>query len=112
MATRAAAPVSGPRKIDTRHRFAVTLRLLAALGGGYLLSNAFAILLARLLLLTAMTSRADGVLAAVIASFPVYVGAVLWAFAARSAARAWAGLLATAGVCGAAAWLLGSGAAA
>jgi len=56
-------------------------------------------------------SRADGVLAAVILSFLVYMGAVLWTFAARSAIRAWSGLLILAGIFAALAWWLGSGAA-
>lgn len=102
--------VSPPSRRNISHRLAVASRVLAALAGGYLLANAFAILLARLLLVTSMMSRADGVLTAVILSFLVYAGAVLWAFATRNATRAWAGLLLLAGAFGAIAWLLGSGA--
>jgi hypothetical protein len=37
--------------------------------------------------------RADAVMASTLFSFTVYTCAVLWVFAARSAARAWLGLL-------------------
>lgn len=110
MSIPADSPVSRPsflRKGVTA-RLAVTSRLLAALAGGYLLANAVAIFLARLLLLGSM-ARADGVLTAVFVSFLIYVGAVIWAFAARNATRAWVGLLLLSGFFGAAAWLLGSG---
>lgn len=90
------------------YRWRVTSRLLAALLGGYLLANAAAVLLARLLYRIAM-SRADGVVTAVMISFLIYVGAVVWSFAARSATRAWLGLLSTAGICAVVAWLLSGG---
>lgn len=90
------------------YRGQVVSRLLAALAGGYVLANVAAILLARVLHL-AVTSRADGVLFAVLFSFVVYPAAVLWAFAVRSATRAWLGLLAVSLVCAALAWLTGGG---
>ncbi len=93
---------------DVIYRCRVASRLLAALIGGYLLANALAILLVRLLHFVA-TSRADAVLIGVLFSFIAYLCAVLWAFAARSAMRAWGGLLLVTAVCAAFAWLLGSG---
>jgi hypothetical protein len=107
------ADIRLPRSFEegsSARRLAIASRLLAALAGGYLIANTFAILLARTLLLMSF-ERADGVMIGVIISFPIYAGAVLWAFAARSAMRAWLGLLSIAGVFGAVAWLLGNGAA-
>ena len=49
--------------------------------------------------------RADAALIALQLSFAVYAGAMLWAFAARSTGRAWAGIALLALVAGAAAWL-------
>lgn len=51
-------------------------------------------------------ARADAALIALQLSFAVYAGAVLWAFAARSAGRAWAGIALMALAAGAVAWLV------
>ena len=44
--------------------------------------------------------RGDAVLAGVLSSFLFYVTAVVWVFSARSAGRAWLGILAVIAVCG------------
>lgn len=63
-------------------------RIVAALLGGYVFTYAFTAALARLLPL----DKVDALISASLLSFAVYTGAILWAFASRSATRAWAGL--------------------
>ena len=63
-------------------------RLLAALLGGYAVAFFSVALLSYLLPLP----RADAVLLASLPGFAVEVGAVLWAFAAKSARIAWGGI--------------------
>lgn len=71
-----------------RYRLAVASRALAAVGGGY----ALAALATTALALWLPLQRAEAVITATLVSFIVYLGAVVWVFAARSAWRAWAGL--------------------
>ena len=72
-----------------RYRLGVASRAVAAIGGGYGVSALSAATLALYL----PTSRADAALTGTLAAFVVYTGAVMWVFAARSAWRAWLGLL-------------------
>lgn len=74
---------------STRYRCSVAARVLAAALGGYLLTSALATLLALLL----PFERAQAVMAASDIGVLFYLPALLWAFHARSAARAWGGLL-------------------
>lgn len=67
---------------------AVFARAMAAVFGGYAFTYAFTACLARLLPLEQM----DALLVASLPMFVVYTLAVLWAFAARDAWRAWLGL--------------------
>lgn len=67
---------------------AVFARTMAAVFGGYAFTYAFTACLARLLPL----ERIDALLVASLPMFVVYTLAVLWAFAARDAWRAWLGL--------------------
>ena len=67
---------------------AVFARAMAAVFGGYAFTYAVAACLARLLPL----ERIDALLVASLPMFVVYTLAVLWAFAARDAWRAWLGL--------------------
>lgn len=91
---------------STLYRAGVAARLLAAIAGGYALTAISMSLLAVLL----PASRVDAVMTATLLSFPVYAVAIMWAFAARSARRAWIGLLAPAAILGCALWLHGSAA--
>jgi len=71
------------------HRIgALVSRIAAALLGGYALAA-----LTSLAALALPMDKAQGVLTGMLLSFVVYAGAVVWVFAARSARRAWAGLL-------------------
>ncbi|WP_068639702.1 DUF3649 domain-containing protein [Thauera butanivorans] len=67
----------------------VCQRVVAAVFGGYALANLLPLALAGLLPI----GRAESVMAALLLSFAVYTAAILWAFAARSAGWAWAGVL-------------------
>ncbi len=66
----------------------VLSRVLAAILGGYVFSYALTAALARLLPL----APADALIVATLPAFLFYTLAVLWAFAARDAWRAWAGV--------------------
>jgi hypothetical protein len=63
-------------------------RILAAIAGGFGFTSALIIALPLLL----PVSRVQGVLWSTLAGFALWTGAVIWAFAARSATRAWVGL--------------------
>ena len=63
-------------------------RIVAAVGGGYALAALTSVAAVALPL-----AKTEAVLAGLLASFVVYTAAVIWVFAARSARRAWAGLL-------------------
>jgi hypothetical protein len=74
------------------YRAGVAARAIAAIGGGYLL----AALSTRALALALPLSPIDKVVAATLTGLVVYPCAIMWCFAAASAARAWLGL---AGAC-------------
>lgn len=86
-----------------RYRLAVAARAIAAIGGGYALSALAAIALSLHLPL----HRAEAVITGTLAAFVLYTVAVMWAFAARTAWRAWIGLAAPCLVL--AAWLWATG---
>jgi len=75
-------------------------RIAAALCGGYALAA-----LASVAALALPLARTEAVFTGMMASFLVYVGAVVWVFAVRSARRAWIGLAVAAMPLLAAAWL-------
>lgn len=77
---------------NASYRAGIASRTLAAVLGGYWASSAGAALLSLALPLLG-TSRADAVINSTLLSFTLLTCAVLWAFAARSAARAWFWLL-------------------
>lgn len=73
-----------------RYRLAVASRAVAAIGGGYALAAVAAALLAVVLPM----QPAEAVITATLLSFIVFCCAVLWVFAARTAWRAWGGIVA------------------
>lgn len=89
------------------YRPAMFSRVLAAVVGGYGLASVATIALSHLL----PSSLPEAVLGATILSFAIYTAAIIWVFAAASAARAWIGLLLPATLMAALSWLLASGAA-
>lgn len=66
----------------------VVSRVVAAVLGGYGVAA-----LASVAALALPMAPAQAVLTGMLASFAVYAAAVVWCFAARSASRAWGGLL-------------------
>lgn len=75
-------------RMDAPRTAALVSRIVAALLGGYALAA-----LTSLAALALPMDKTQGVLTGMLLSFVVYAGAVVWVFAARSARRAWAGLL-------------------
>jgi hypothetical protein len=82
-------------------------RIVAAIFGGYALAA-----LASVAAVSLPMARPEAVLAGLQLSFLVYALAVIWVFGARSARRAWAGLLVAAAPLLLAAWPVWRGAAA
>jgi hypothetical protein len=74
-------------------------RIVGAVLGGYALGA-----LASVAALALPVSAPQAVIAGMLASFVVYAGAVIWVFLARSARRAWAGLVIAAVPLALAAW--------
>jgi hypothetical protein len=85
------------------HRLSVASRVFAAVFGGYAVATLIAIAVSRVL----PVPRAEGVGTGILLSFAAYAGAVLWVFAARTASRAWTGLILTGGVAALVSWLSG-----
>ncbi|MFY9479798.1 MAG: DUF3649 domain-containing protein [Aquabacterium sp.] len=94
-------PAALPLSPSARHRWMVASRALAAIGGGYVL----AALSAAALAVSLPLARVDATLTATMLSFLVYACAVVWVFAARTAGRAWLGLLVPSLALGLAVWL-------
>ncbi len=80
---------------------ALVSRIVAALFGGYALAA-----LASVAVLVLPLDEPQAVLTGMQASFLIYAGAVIWVFAARSAGRAWGGLLIVAVPLAIAAWFI------
>ncbi|MBP0494964.1 DUF3649 domain-containing protein [Pararoseomonas indoligenes] len=67
----------------------IAVRVAAAVLGGYALATLSSVALA----VTLPMARADAVLTGMMAGVAVHAASAIWVFAARSAARAWGGLL-------------------
>ena len=87
----ASARLGGELTVPSKTRWHVASRVLAAIAGGYAVSNVAAVGLAHALPLP----RADAVMAGVLSTYLVYGAAVVWCFGARTARQAWLGLLVT-----------------
>lgn len=102
-ATKRPAKNSG---VSVAYRLAVTSRALAAIFAGYLLASVTSICVAQWLPIP----RAEAVVTGMMLSFLVYLVAVLWCFACRTALQAWTGVLLPCAILGAAyacgRWLL------
>jgi len=90
--------------VGARARLGVLARATAAVLGGYALAALTSVALA----LAYRAPREEAVLAASMPAFLVFAGAVLWAFAARTAWRAWLGIAVPALALGAVVWWLRS----
>lgn len=83
-----------------RYRLGVASRAIAAILGGYGVAALFTALFSLILPM----SRAEAVTTSTLLSFLVYACAAIWVFAARTAWRAWTGLIVPAALMGA--WLM------
>ncbi|WP_414605795.1 DUF3649 domain-containing protein [Stenotrophomonas pavanii] len=92
------------RPLFSNPRWGVLSRSLAAIFGGYALASATSVFCAVAL----PGPRGQAVLTGMLLAILVAACAALWAFATRSALRAWAGLLAPALLMAAVARLLGA----
>ena len=70
------------------HRKQVTLRVVIAILGGYMLANVASIFLSYLLPMP----KSDAVMTGLLLSFAIYAAAIMWVFAVRSFHKAWIGL--------------------
>lgn len=75
--------------LPVSYRLAVTSRVLAAVVGGYLVSALASVSLTMWLPM----AHAEAVVTGMMSSFLVYLVAVLWCFACRTAWQAWIGLI-------------------
>jgi hypothetical protein len=75
--------------VPASYRFAVASRVIAAVFAGYLLAALSSVFVG----LALPMPRGQAVVSGMMLSFLVYLVAVLWCFACRSAWRAWCGLL-------------------
>ncbi len=96
----------GRPRIPLRARLAVASRALAAVAGGYAVAALFT---AALALALRPLPKDEAVKFATMPAFLVYAAAVVWVFAARTARRAWLGLVIAAALLGLAFWLLQPG---
>lgn len=93
-----------PDGLSLRYRLSVFSRAVAATVGGYGFTTALSVLVSRMVPM----SRSEGVTTALLLSFVIYACAVMWAFSARTALRAWGGLALSACIAAVAWWLTGS----
>ena len=77
------------KTLPVSYRLAVTSRVLAAVFGGY----GVAALASVCLTLWVPMARAEAVVTGMTSSFVIYLLAVIWCFACRTAWQAWFGLL-------------------
>ena len=84
---------AGSEKSETARIASLAARVLAALGGGYLLTVGATLALAAALPTLLGTAPDEAGRIARLLSFTVFAGAAVWCFAAASARAAWAGLL-------------------
>lgn len=79
----------------------IASRVLAAVAGGYALAAAVAASAATVL----PGPKAEAALIGIMLGFVAYTAAMIWAFAAHSATRAWTGLVLPAALLGLLAWI-------
>lgn len=95
-------------RVTRSNRWAVASRAAAGILGGYGLAALFSVIAA----VASRAPREDAVLIGTTPAFLIFVAALVWAFAAKTAWRAWLGVLAPAALLGTAYWILRYGAAA
>ena len=98
------------RTVSGAYRLGILSRVLAASLGGYALAALLSSVLALALPHVAGVSRANSVLTASLLSFVIYTVIALWVFCARTALRAWLGMMGLAAIAGVLLWYLRGGA--
>lgn len=78
-------------------------RIVAGIAGSFVTASAVVIALP----VFTRGHKVDAVTTASMVGFAVWTGAVIWVFAARTATRAWLGLMATTLACVSVVWLAG-----
>ncbi|WNO54591.1 ketohydroxyglutarate aldolase [Stakelama saccharophila] len=91
------------RRSGWRYRANVAARTIAALVGGYVVAALFAFATARLIPL----ARVEAVMPGTLLAFLVAPGVAIWAFLARSATRALAGVVGVAAILALLGWMAG-----
>jgi len=76
-----------------RYRWSVAFRVLAALGGGYVLTSLL-IIAGAILLPFVGVGQAEATLATSLASFPIFAVIIMAVFHARTTVRAWVWVIA------------------
>lgn len=94
-------PLVSVARRDWHYRANVAARVAAALIGGYAIPSLFAYASARLLPMP----RLDAIIPGTLLAFAIMPAIVVWAFLARSAVHAWAGMTVVAAALAAAGWL-------
>ena len=84
--------------LDAKERWSVASRVLAAAAGGYALTSLM-MLAASLAMTWAGAGRAEAVLTSTMIGFLLYAAVVMAVFHARTASRAWIGLILAAVPC-------------
>ena len=91
-------------RVIERPAFAMSSRVIAAIVGGYVLSNLLAIVLSYLLSMVLADSpvgsaSADGVMIAIQFSYLIYAAIVMWIFSGKPLTKVWRMLTITSLVC-------------
>lgn len=73
---------------DALYRWHIAIRAITAIVGGYVLATLIGSLMPHLLPM----SKSDSVMTAILLSFLIYTGVILWVFSVRSAHTAWKGV--------------------
>ncbi|MBL4765947.1 MAG: hypothetical protein JKX67_11855 [Colwellia sp.] len=81
--------------IMQKESFAVLSRALAAIIGGYVLTNLSAILLSYLL----PSQSSSNVMTGMVVSYAIYAGIVIWVYSVKSLQHVWRCLLITITIC-------------
>ena len=97
------------QSVSRAYRVSVLLRAVCALGGGYVVSAAFAAAAGLVLVQYLGMSKPDAVTCATLLSFVVYAVVVLWVFACARGLHAWMVLVFSALALGLLTWVLYGG---
>lgn len=92
-----------------KHRIDVSLRLIAAIGGGYLVSIAFSFACVPLLVLSHACDKHEAVMVSTMLSYVLYFAIIIISFCRHSSALLWRDLFFILSVCGVIIYGLGEG---